>query len=1589
MKKITQAFLALVLSALMAFSNILFVSAASVAQVKNLKAKTVTYNSVTLSWKKVSGATYYVEQSTGKKWKVIKKGLKTNKLTVKKLTSGTKYKFRVRAKKGSSYGKYSKTLTVTPKPAKVKAKVSSVTATTAKLKWSKVSGASGYYVQKKNGKKWKKVATVKAKTTSYTIKKLTLGKTYSYRVVAYRTVGKKKVQGTASATLKVKPALTQTKSLKATAVTPSTASLSWSKVSSAEGYEIQVKNGDEWEKLTTVKGTTKAVISIAPNKEYEIRVRAYKGNNYGKVSSSITLSYTLYAASELKASSVTKESATLTWTKAENTDGYEVQSEENGSWKTVATVTEEAYKASIVPGTAYKFRVVAFEKDADKVVYADASNTADVKFSINSATALKAASVTKDSAVLTWTRAEGADGYEVELLENGAWKTVKTTTENTYTHAIVPQTEYSFRVVAFVKAGGKTYSGSATDTVKVSFAVKAASNLKASVSSTSVTLTWTAASGASGYEVQKQNGSNWETLGTVTNTEYKTTITPQSENNYRVVAFVTAGGKSYKASASNTASAKFSVNAASNLKGSASGNTTALTWSAASGVTGYEVQSLNGSKWETVLTTNETKATVPTEPGKEYSFRVVAFVTVDGNNYYGSATSTVKTEYDIASAKSLKVSSTTKEGATLTWTAASGVTGYEVQRQNGSKWETAATVTGTTATVPMEAGTQYTFRVVSFVSFDGKNYYGSATSTVRAKYTVSAASSLKASGTTKNSTNLSWKVASGVDGYEVQRLNGNEWIKVADTTSTSATVACIPGEYNSYRVVSYVTVGDKVLYGSATSTVRTKYSIKNPSSLSLGTVTKDTASLSWKAADGIDGYEIQRQENGAWVKHATSGTNSATVAIEPGVSYTFRVVAYITVEGTNYYSSATGSVTAKYNIAAASGLKATAVSANSATLSWTAVADATSYEVQTYNGSGWAVLTKVSATTASVSIIPDTTYKYRVISVITVNGKDYKGASSNELSVKYSVPAPAGAKVTSANDTSVALSWGAVSGAASYTVYNGSDTVATVTGTTATVTGLAKATSYSFTVKATQNINGKDYYSAASNTVSARTTPDAATGLSVSGYTETSASLKWNAAAGADGYIVYRGSGKLGTVTGTTYTATGLTANTKYTFKVVPYHNVNGFELVGTASNEVAVTTYFDTIENLTVTDINTNYAIVKVDWNKIDGATYEAFTKNTVNTEWVQVNEANVSRDYYYLKADEYDIGLEISEGNYKVNATWTAVSGAAKYVLQSRTSGATGTWVNMAETTGTSASFLCAPSTNYELRVVVYNGSFKVRAEKDGLFTGYAEAGSVPGLVSPTVNFKTGDAPAFNASDKNIKTAYVLKAVQAINNTKAEKTIKNMTKTEVIETAVDSLDVSLSKNIFTGEKIWLPISEVPGVDIDDLAGVQDDLNVNQTYTGTVTGGTFIYTADGKDQRTSLTKMISPYTGDAYLYNAEDVNSIDSKITAISYSKSGSTETIELTLAQEVATKSNDVTPIHKGLYEDFSGTASAEGMDDGRVTVGPTKIKLVINENGTLNSMTVNTTFEMFSEMTEEGISFRMTIRGTKVQDTYTFTR
>ena len=65
----------------------------------------------------------------------------------------------------------------------------------AVISWKKVNGANGYVVYRKTNKgKWKVVKKItKGNITSFTDKKLSKGKKYTYTVRAYRTVGGKNI----------------------------------------------------------------------------------------------------------------------------------------------------------------------------------------------------------------------------------------------------------------------------------------------------------------------------------------------------------------------------------------------------------------------------------------------------------------------------------------------------------------------------------------------------------------------------------------------------------------------------------------------------------------------------------------------------------------------------------------------------------------------------------------------------------------------------------------------------------------------------------------------------------------------------------------------------------------------------------------------------------------------------------------------------------------------------------------------------------------------------------------------------------------------------------------------------------------------------------------------------------------------------------------------------------------------------------------------------------------------------------------------------------------------------------------------------
>ncbi|WP_347104251.1 glycoside hydrolase family 18 protein [Streptomyces sp. CB03238] len=133
----------------------------------------------------------------------------------------------------------------------------------------------------------------------------------------------------------------------------------------------------------------------------------------------------------------------------------------------------------------------------------------------------------------------------------------------------------------------------------------------------------------------------------------------------------------------------------------------------------------------------------------------------------------------------------------------------------------------------------------------------------------------------------------------------------------------------------------------------------------------------------------------------------------------------------------------------------------------------------TPDSAGWKQLTTrftTGATTTSVTVYTHGWYGQTAYYAddISVFGPDGGGGDPDPV-----VPAtPSGLATGAVTSSSVALSWNGVSGATGYNVYRDGTKVQSVTGTSATVTGLAANTSYSFQVSAV-NTAGESARSAA------------------------------------------------------------------------------------------------------------------------------------------------------------------------------------------------------------------------------------------------------------------------------------------------------------------------------------------------------------------------------------------------------------------------------------------------------------------------------------------------------------------------------
>ncbi|MCD7887141.1 MAG: fibronectin type III domain-containing protein, partial [Clostridiales bacterium] len=143
------------------------------------------------------------------------------------------------------------------------------------VKWSKVTGASGYYIYR-NGKQVKKITS--GSTVSYTdTGAKTNGTKYQYKIYAYYGSTKSAVSSTKTIYYVSAPTISSLKNSASKKMT-----VKWGKNTKSTGYQIQYStsssfsSGNKTVTVSSYKTVSKTLSSLTKGKKYYVRVRAYK-----------------------------------------------------------------------------------------------------------------------------------------------------------------------------------------------------------------------------------------------------------------------------------------------------------------------------------------------------------------------------------------------------------------------------------------------------------------------------------------------------------------------------------------------------------------------------------------------------------------------------------------------------------------------------------------------------------------------------------------------------------------------------------------------------------------------------------------------------------------------------------------------------------------------------------------------------------------------------------------------------------------------------------------------------------------------------------------------------------------------------------------------------------------------------------------------------------------------------------------------------------------------------------------------------------------------------------------------------------------
>lgn len=251
--------------------------------------------------------------------------------------------------------------------------------------------------------------------------------------------------------------------------------LSWYKVSAAQGYQIYRADGAKgaYKKIASVDAGTNTLkdTSVLPGTLYQYKVRAYMtldsgSTKYSAYSDVKSVDLSVPATAWGKLTVKNYRTIELSW-KKKAVDGYKVYRKDgNGSYRCIGTLTGKSAVSfkdkTVKPGKAYAYRICGYVTLNGKA-YSSAYTSVKKKTVKMEKPLLKKAAVSgKKKIKLTWKRDAKADGYAIyrSTSKKGGYKKIKDIGKNKTVKwtdsAVKAKKTYYYKIRSYVNASNGT-----------------------------------------------------------------------------------------------------------------------------------------------------------------------------------------------------------------------------------------------------------------------------------------------------------------------------------------------------------------------------------------------------------------------------------------------------------------------------------------------------------------------------------------------------------------------------------------------------------------------------------------------------------------------------------------------------------------------------------------------------------------------------------------------------------------------------------------------------------------------------------------------------------------------------------------------------------------------------------------------------------------------------------------------------------------------------------------------------------------------------------------------------------------------------